>query len=76
MVKVYKRGRDIQTGQFIPLKDAEKHKSTAVIEKVTYPSKQPVSKYRTIKSAPKAGIISRESIQKAVKEISSPKKKK
>jgi len=32
--KTIKIGRDAKNGQFIPVKDAEKRKSTAVVEKI------------------------------------------
>lgn len=32
--KTYKRGRDAKTGQFIPVKKAERRKSTAIVERV------------------------------------------
>lgn len=34
MAKTSERGRDARTGQFIPVKEAERRKSTAVVEKV------------------------------------------
>lgn len=34
MAKSYKRGRDAKTGRFIPVKEAERRKSTAVVETV------------------------------------------
>ncbi|VEH11357.1 Uncharacterised protein [Legionella jordanis] len=34
MSKSYKRGRDAKTGQFIPVKVAERRKSTAIVETV------------------------------------------
>ena len=36
--KVTRRGRDAKTGQFIPVKEAERRKSTAVVE--TFPRKK------------------------------------
>jgi hypothetical protein len=30
--KTYKIGRDAKTGQFIPVKDAERRKNTAIVE--------------------------------------------
>lgn len=35
----HKVGRDAKTGQFIPVKQAERRKSTAVVETVRRPSK-------------------------------------
>jgi hypothetical protein len=35
--KTFKRGRDAENGQFIPLKEAERRKKTAVVE--TFPRK-------------------------------------
>lgn len=32
--KTYKVGRDAETGRFIPVKDAEKRKKTAVVERI------------------------------------------
>lgn len=32
-----KRGRDAKNGQFIPVKEAEKRKSTAIVEKIKKP---------------------------------------
>lgn len=34
MSKYYKRGRDAKTGRFIPVKEAERRKSTAIVERV------------------------------------------
>ncbi|CZG80806.1 Uncharacterised protein [Legionella pneumophila] len=34
MSNSYKRGRDAKTGQFIPVKVAERRKSTAIVETV------------------------------------------
>ena len=34
MAKSYKRGRDAKTGRFNPVKEAERRKSTAVVETV------------------------------------------
>jgi hypothetical protein len=32
--KTFKVGRDARTGQFIPVKEAERRKSTAIVERV------------------------------------------
>jgi len=76
MVKTYKRGRDVKTGQFVTVKEAKKHPSKAVVEtvKVGHPVKSIGS--RTIKAAPKSGNVSRTSIKKAVKTVSSSRRKK
>jgi hypothetical protein len=80
MPSSYKRGRDARTGQFIPVKEAERRKTTAVVETVkvgqSNTGKQTGPTYRTIKSAPKRGNISRTSIERAVKVVSSSIKKK
>ena len=34
MARTVKKGRDAKTGQFIPIKEAQKRPSTTVIEKV------------------------------------------
>jgi hypothetical protein len=34
MARTSKRGRDAKTGQFIPIKEAEKRPSTTVVEKI------------------------------------------
>ena len=34
MSKTHKRGRDAKTGQFIPVKVAERRKATAIVETV------------------------------------------
>lgn len=34
MSKTSERGRDAKTGQFIPIKEAEKRQSTTVVEKI------------------------------------------
>ncbi len=34
MSKTSERGRDAKTGQFIPIKEAEKRPSTTVVEKI------------------------------------------
>lgn len=34
MARISERGRDAGTGRFIPVKEAEKRKSTAIVEKI------------------------------------------
>lgn len=34
MAKISKRGRDAGTGRFIPVKDAERRKKSAVVERI------------------------------------------
>lgn len=34
MAKTSERGRDAKTGRFIPVKEAERRKNTAVVEKI------------------------------------------
>ena len=36
-----KAGRDAGTGQFIPVREAERRKSTTVVETIRAPSKRP-----------------------------------
>ena len=38
--KTRKIGRDAETGQFIPVKDAERRKKTAVVERLKPPTKK------------------------------------
>lgn len=40
MAKTRKVGRDAESGQFIPVKDAERRKKTAVVETVRIPTKK------------------------------------
>ncbi len=37
MAKTHKSGRDAKTGQFIPVKVAERRKKTAIVERVPNP---------------------------------------
>jgi hypothetical protein len=41
MTKTFKVGRDAKTGQFIPVKEAQRRKNTAIVEtiKIKKPSK-------------------------------------
>lgn len=74
MVKTYERGQN-KTGKPKPTKEAKKCKSSTVVGTVkARPTTKPA--LRTIKSAPKRGSIPRESIENAIKKISSLKKKK
>jgi len=38
--KTHKRGRDAGTGKFIPVKEAERRKKTAVVETIKTPNKK------------------------------------
>ena len=40
MAKTTRRGRDAITGQFIPVKEAERRKRTAIVETVKKPQKK------------------------------------
>ncbi len=37
MAKTHKVGRDAKTGEFIPVKEAERRKATAIVERVPNP---------------------------------------
>lgn len=44
MAKTFKVGRDARTGEFIPVKQAQQRKSTAVVETIKVPTSKPSDK--------------------------------
>lgn len=75
MVKKYKQGQDIRTSQIDVVKEAKKH-TTKMVGTVKVEHSSKATERRTIKDAPKIGSVSRTSIKKAVKTVSSSRKKK